>query len=99
MDGTAQREMPRYKCHKEVWALKIERVEGTTVYFVDKRYAPRTIGMEWLGRYRPQAVKYREPTNDVDRGYFVVYEDGYKSFSPAEALERGYTRIDSGEGG
>lgn len=21
------REMPRYKCHKEVWALKIDRVE------------------------------------------------------------------------
>ncbi len=26
-------------------------------------------------------------------GYFVVYKDGYKSFSPAEAFEEGYTRI------
>jgi hypothetical protein len=26
-------------------------------------------------------------------GYFVVYKDGYKSFSPAKAFEEGYTRI------
>ena len=24
---TVQREMPRYKCHKEVWALKIATIE------------------------------------------------------------------------
>jgi hypothetical protein len=26
-------------------------------------------------------------------GYYVVYEDGYKSFSPASAFENGYTRL------
>lgn len=26
-------------------------------------------------------------------GYYVVYEDGYKSFSPASAFESGYTRL------
>lgn len=26
-------------------------------------------------------------------GYFVAYEDGYKSWSPAEAFESGYTRL------
>jgi hypothetical protein len=26
-------------------------------------------------------------------GYFVEYADGYRSFSPAEAFEAGYTRI------
>jgi hypothetical protein len=26
-------------------------------------------------------------------GYFVQYDDGYKSFSPAKAFEEGYTRI------
>lgn len=29
----------------------------------------------------------------VAGGYFVVYEDGYESFSPAKAFEEGYTRI------
>ena len=26
-------------------------------------------------------------------GYYVVYEDGYKSFSPAGAFESGYTPL------
>jgi len=26
-------------------------------------------------------------------GYYVVYADGYKSFSPAQAFEEGYTRV------
>ena len=27
-------------------------------------------------------------------GYLVVYEDGFRSWSPAEAFEGGYTRIE-----
>jgi hypothetical protein len=27
-----------------------------------------------------------------DLGYFVVYEDGYQSWSPTEAFEKGYTK-------
>jgi hypothetical protein len=27
-------------------------------------------------------------------GYYVVYDDGYKSYSPSEAFEGGYTKID-----
>jgi hypothetical protein len=26
-------------------------------------------------------------------GYYVVYKDGYRSFSPAEAFETGYEKI------
>ena len=26
-------------------------------------------------------------------GYYVVYDDGYKSYSPAKAFEEGYVRI------
>ena len=26
-------------------------------------------------------------------GYYVRYEDGFESWSPAEAFERGYTRV------
>jgi hypothetical protein len=28
-------------------------------------------------------------------GYYVVYEDGYESFSPAKAFEKGYVEIES----
>ena len=34
-----------------------------------------------------------EKHNPEAGGYYVVYEDGYKSFSPAKAFEEGYTRI------
>lgn len=37
-----------------------------------------------------------ETTNinySTDLGYYVVYDGGYKSFSPAEAFEGGYTKI------
>jgi hypothetical protein len=27
--GTTQREMSRYQCHKQVWALKIKEIETT----------------------------------------------------------------------
>lgn len=29
----------------------------------------------------------------VQNDYFVVYEDGYQSWSPREAFENGYTRV------
>lgn len=38
----------------------------------------------------PDYIKKHKP---VAGGYYVVYKDGYKSFSPADAFEDGYTRI------
>ena len=79
-------EMPRYKCHKEVHALKIAEVityEGTTTIVpADEGYAPFAVSGEYYEKHKP-----------VAGGYYVVYEDGYKSFSPAEAFEGGYTAI------
>jgi hypothetical protein len=85
-------EMPRYRCHKEVHALKIGSIEhmgeDTTteenpivfLHFAEKGYGP--IRMNLRGKPTPEAG-----------WYYVVYEDGYKSFSPAKAFEDGYTRI------
>jgi hypothetical protein len=83
-------EMPRYKCHKEVWALKIEGIlyhgHGTngraTITPAEKGYAPFEVDAAYVQRHKPQIG-----------GYYVVYDDGYKSFSPAKAFEEGYTRI------
>lgn len=86
MESTqAMREMPRYRCHKEVWALKIKSIERdavTLMSFEDPGYAAIPISFEWDEKHKPQAG-----------GYYVVYQDGYKSYSPAEAFESGYTRI------
>jgi hypothetical protein len=116
---TPQREMPRYKSHKEVWALKIKEVgreempqfagavcrgsvalgsacghcerckwiaeTGQPKHFLipeDEGYGRVEIDSAYVQKHRPEAG-----------GYYVVYADGYKSFSPAQAFEEGYTAI------
>jgi len=82
-------EMPRYKCHKEVWALKIRNLkprtpdDGTLLLEPDEvGYASFILSAEFVTKHNPQSG-----------GYYVVYADGYKSYSPAKAFEDGYTRI------
>lgn len=80
----AAMEMPRYQSHKKVWALKIAAVEGVRLSFVDKGYAAILVDAKLFARYRP-----------VPGDYYVQYDDGYKSISPAKAFEEGYTRLDA----
>jgi len=91
MGNEAMAQMPRYKCHKEVWALKIKEVKRapsgnatitTTLVFEDSAFAPIELDFNYIERHEPKAG-----------GYYVVYEDGYKSFSPGKAFEDGYTRL------
>lgn len=77
------REMPKYKCHKEVRALKIADVDGNKITPADEGYAPFEVDDNYIARHKPQVG-----------GYYVVYEDGYASFSPASAFESGYTLIE-----
>ena len=82
------REMPRYQCHKQVHALKIkhvvcdERHSRGSLIPEDGDFAPILVSGEYLRKHDPKPG-----------GYYVVYPDGYKSFSPAEAFESGYSRI------
>jgi len=83
--------MPKYKCHKEVWALKIAELtrnpDGSLLI------VPAEAG---YGAFTVEA-KFVPIHNDAARPevgwYYVVYEDGYRSFSPAKAFEDGYTLI------
>ena len=80
-------EMPKYKCHKEVWALKIAEVEvlgdgAVILYPEDKSYENILLDKGFQEKHKP-----------YQGGYYVVYADGYKSFSPANAFESGYTLI------
>ena len=78
--------MPKYKSHKEVWALKIKEIirssNGSTIVEVEGDYLPIKVGQDYLTKHKPQVG-----------GYWVKYEDGYESFSPAEAFEGGNTLI------
>ncbi len=91
------REMPKYKSHKEVWALKIfsifldstlahqenRETDGSAMITPEEEgYASFRVDHEYMRKHNPQVG-----------GYYVVYADGYKSFSPASAFEEGYTKI------
>jgi hypothetical protein len=76
-------EMPRYRSHKQVWALEIATVNGHKLTFRDAGYAAIMCDAPMFSRYTP-----------VAGDFYVVYDDGYKSFSPAKAFKEGYTRID-----
>lgn len=89
----ASAEMPKYKCHKEVWALKIKKIEHTgspdeesdgsiMIWPAEPGFAPFKVDHDYVRKHKPQAG-----------GYYVVYKDGYKSWSPAEAFEDGYSRL------
>ena len=79
--------MPKYKCHKEVYALKIAKIDvsegGATITPEGDGRGPFGVDHDYLIRHQPETG-----------GYYVVYADGYKSYSPAEAFEAGYTLIE-----
>ena len=80
--------MPRYQAHKKVWALKIAAIE-----FEDKgsaRIAPVDAG---FATFEVEDYRTKFKGDEKDLGYFVQYEDGYKSWSPTKAFEEGYTKI------
>lgn len=90
--GSSARQMPLYNCHKQVWALKInevidptkpgEETDGSRILVpVEEGFGPFRVDREYVRKHNPQAG-----------GYYVVYKDGYRSFSPSQAFEEGYTR-------
>lgn len=91
------RELPRYQSHKKVWALKIAAIEfdidkakaedretdsSAIITPAEEGYGPFKVDYAYVSKHNPQVG-----------GYYVVYEDGYKSWSPAAAFEEGYTRL------
>ena len=90
-------EMPKYKCHKEVWALKIKEIvldsdlaketnretDGSAMITPEEEgFAPFKVDYDYLRKHKPEVG-----------GYYVVYKGGYKSWSPASDFEDGYSKI------
>jgi len=79
--------LPRYKCHKEVRAARIrgiiinEGTGGASLCFKD--YPNIEVDHLFMTKHNPSSG-----------GYYVVYDDGYTSWSPAKAFEDGYTLIE-----
>jgi len=94
-NGEAKKEMPEFQSHKKVWALKIKEItfnpsdseevdptEGVTLIFEEEGYAPLIVDAAYRNKHEPQVG-----------GYYVVYADGYRSWSPADVFEEGYSPI------
>ena len=92
--------MQLYQSHKTVRAFKITAIEDT---FTNDD--PESVDV-------PAAVTLKSSDPDVSvevdsdyrsrhqpriGGYYVLYSDGYASWSPAEAFESGYSIIDEVE--
>lgn len=84
MTQSFTRQFPRYQCHKQVGALKIRAIiqnpRGFELHFDDDRFVPIQVGADWCVLHNPDPG-----------GYFVAYDDGYTSYSPADAFEAGYS--------
>jgi hypothetical protein len=82
-----QAPMPAFISHKRVWALKIAKVhvdddgQGIALAFENPSFALRAFTSSQL-EHKPI------PKAGM---WFVQYEGGYFSFSPADAFEKGYS--------
>ncbi|MCG8381818.1 MAG: hypothetical protein MJA28_06315 [Gammaproteobacteria bacterium] len=87
--------LKQYQCHKQVHAGKIARVVPGEIPVPGGKPAP-VKGVIWIeGSPDPIILDSGYFAKHAPRagGYFVLYEDGYQSYSPAEAFEKGYTLV------
>lgn len=79
--------LPRYKCHKEVNAAKIycvipnDGTGGAKLCF--EQYPGVEVDQHFMAKHNPSAG-----------GYYIIYSDGYTSWSPADVFEEGCSIIE-----
>jgi hypothetical protein len=81
------KQLPEYQCHKKVRAAKImgigyKSIDNTFTLSFDDPTLNVSVSSDWCHKHNPEAG-----------GYYVEYEDGYTSYSPAKAFEAGYSLI------
>lgn len=77
--------MANYQCHKKVKAWVITSI-------AERSAKSFTLGLE-DGDDVVIGAKFMKKHKPEIGNYLVIYDDGYKSISPAEAFEAGYTII------
>lgn len=96
--------LPHYRSHKVVQAGKIVKLDSAYPALesdIEKKHAFVSVEAPWLDAdgdtasvlVFPVAPDWIMNRHAYVGGYFVVYDDGYTSFSPAEAFESGYTLL------
>ena len=80
--------LQKYKSHKVVVAAKIAAIE----FAVNDIAIIATNDGQTITTDTPYRDRFKGDENDL--GYYVVYADGYESWSPTKAFEEGYTKIE-----
>lgn len=80
-------ELPRWRSHKIVRGDKI-----TGVLDEPRRWCLACGGIVDVSDELQQRVPVKDGLQLAFGGYYVRYEDGFESWSPAKAFEEGYTR-------
>lgn len=99
-----EKQMPQYDCHKKAWALKIKEVkcesllsnppvDKVTLIFEDSHFTPFVVDNDYARKH----LEYPQKHLSKAGGYYVVYEDGYKSYSPEKAFVEGYKLTEHGQ--
>lgn len=84
-------ELPLYQCHKRVRATKVKSFTRQPDS-CGGMHDPYIVTLELDGHPSVQVMEDQLRGLSVG-GYYIVYEDGYESFSPARAFEDGYTLV------
>ena len=76
--------MKTYKCHKQVKAFKISDIKliEDSIYNLVGSNDIVMVREDFMQKFKPEVG-----------GYYVLYNDGYQSYSPAEPFEEGYTEL------
>lgn len=86
-------EMPKYQSHKKVWALQIElsekHEEGIELKFVESNIYANIVITD-----KEEISRFEKCLGD-DKGYLVLYKGAYRSWSPTDAFEEGYSKLKS----
>ncbi len=79
--------LTKWQCHKQVWAEKI----------INIRYSQSDPHISWeLANGEIVTVSNDllcRGTSTPVGGYYVLYENGYESWSPADIFEAGYVQL------
>lgn len=82
-----KRNLPEYQSHKIVQAAEIKGIE-----FRDQNKSAIIATDHGIIETQPN-FRERFKGNESDLGYYVLYADGYESWSPKVVFEQGYTKI------
>ncbi len=86
--------LDKYRCHKDVEAVK---VFGVDMAPSDQPPGSLRLQVETAGGETGEIIvspSYASKHKPKVGGFYVRYQDGYESFSPAEAFTEGYTIVE-----